>query len=84
MFHSVVQALLEELILHGEIKSTAEEALSKQNNGEKYADKLVGYLSGIREYLRGLKVNPMIRLEKSTYHPLLCYTGRFDAVVEIE
>lgn len=84
VFHSVVQDLLEELVATGEIKSTAKEALLKQKTGEKYLGKLVGYLSGIREYLCELKVNPLIRLEKSTYHPILSYTGRFDAIVEME
>jgi hypothetical protein len=84
VFHSVVQGLLEELIALGEIKSTAKEALLKTKTGDKYEDSLVGYLSGIREYLCELKVNPLIRLEKSTCHPILAYTGRFDAIVELE
>jgi hypothetical protein len=83
VFHSVVQDLLEELIATGKIESTAKDALLKLKTGEKYVDTLVGYLSGIREYLCELKVNPLIRLEKSTFHPILSYTGRFDAIVEI-
>jgi hypothetical protein len=43
----------------------------------KYKDKLIGYLSGIREYLRELKFNPLMRLEQSVYHPILCYNGRY-------
>lgn len=84
VFHSIVQWFLEELLATGTIESTVEEALNKHKSGEKYMESLIGYLSGIREYLRELKPNPLTRLEKSTYHPTLCYTGRFDAIVEIE
>lgn len=50
----------------------------------KYKDGLVGYLTGIREYLLELTMNPLMCLEQSVYHPILCYNGRFDAIVEME
>jgi hypothetical protein len=58
--------------------------LMRNETTSKYTEKLVGYLSGLREYLRELKFNPLMRLEQSVYHPILCYNGRFDAIVEME
>jgi hypothetical protein len=84
MFHSVAEEQLKELVEKGEIRSTVEETLSRVKNGEKYAKELIGYLKGIREFLRTLRVNPLIQLEQPIHHPLLCYTGRFDAIIEIE
>lgn len=71
-------------MLSGEITSTAEEVLERGEKSVKYKDKLVGYLSGIREYLKTLNINPLMRMEKSAHHPILCYNGRFDAIIEME
>jgi hypothetical protein len=46
--------------------------------------RLIGYLYAIRQFLVDLKPNPLMRLEEPTYHPMLCYNGRFDAILEIE
>lgn len=35
-------------------------------------------------FLPNIKVNKMMCMEKKVYHPLLCYHGKFDALIEFE
>jgi hypothetical protein len=81
-FHSVVKSLLQESINHGCIVSTIEEILTKQE--PIFKSSLRGFLSGLYGYLRDLKPTEYMRLEEDTYHPILYYRGRFDAILEIE
>jgi len=84
MFHLVVESLLNELKTYDRIISTVEEALLNQPNGRKYIGELKGYLTGVRSFLSGLASSNRIRLESKVCHPLLCYVGKFDAIIELD
>lgn len=35
-------------------------------------------------FLPSLKVNKLMCMERKVYHPLLCYHGKFDALIELK
>ncbi|CAD5231939.1 unnamed protein product [Bursaphelenchus xylophilus] len=83
-FHSVVEALLKELKVHGEIRSTPEEILASKPNWSELSGELTPYFTGLLPFLKSLNPNPNIILEGKVDNPFLCFKGRFDAIVEID
>ncbi|KAI6238249.1 hypothetical protein M3Y99_00724300 [Aphelenchoides fujianensis] len=84
LFHKVVESQLQELQSNERIQSNAMDVLRKQKDAAAYEKELERALGRIDEFLRTLAPNPLMRLEQSAGHPLLCYTGRFDAIVELD
>uniref|UniRef100_A0A915B5N9 Mitochondrial genome maintenance exonuclease 1 n=2 Tax=Parascaris univalens TaxID=6257 RepID=A0A915B5N9_PARUN len=74
-YHARISKILTDFCKHGNISSCDDELL------EGVSESVIGYVRSVLPILRSLRYSNEIRIEQYVSHRILCYYGRFDAII---